>query len=351
MPDVSSSEIAPARAKVRWWWLVLLAGFGALGIYLGAPDLDLLDDAWARLRGHWAEAIAIVAAGAVGLVLAEALRIAVIGRLVGARVGARDAWDAAVANHVMTAITPQVGLGEPTVAYLLGRRGVPWDAAVAIPFIKFTSSLALVFCLGALLLATGSGPPVEAWLRATALVWFLGIAAVSVLVIVLFSRPTTARRWIERLAGWIARRRRAATWKARVDRAAEVAIGMVDRLARALGNERPGRGGAIALVAVVHLVYYASYVAPLVGIALVLGDPPIVELALRSLIYLCFIFASPTPGGTGTSEAAAGLFFADLVAPADAIIAVVVFRAATYYLQLAIGALYLPIRALASSGR
>jgi len=45
------------------------------------------------------------------------------------------------------------------------------------------------------------------------------------------------------------------------------------------------------------------------------------------------------------------LFFADLVAPADAIVVVVVFRGATYYLQLAIGALYLPIRSLALSRR
>jgi hypothetical protein len=43
--------------------------------------------------------------------------------------------------------------------------------------------------------------------------------------------------------------------------------------------------------------------------------------------------------------------FGDLVGAADAIVIVVVFRAATYYLQIAIGALYLPIRSLAFSGR
>jgi len=36
------------------------------------------------------------------------------------------------------------------------------------------------------------------------------------------------------------------------------------------------------------------------------------------------------------------VFFGDLVPPADAIVVVVVFRAATFYLQLAIGVLYLP---------
>ena len=152
-----------------------------------------------------------------------------------------------------------------------------------------------------------------------------------------------------RIAGWLARRRASETWKARVARAADVADKTVLRLARARGG-----GSAFANVTLlvgVHLLYYASYIAPLVGLALVLGDPPVIELALRALVFLCFIFAMPTPGGTGASEAAAGLFFADLVAPADAIIAVAVFRAATYYLQLAIGALYLPIRSMALSRR
>ncbi|HVK88097.1 MAG TPA: lysylphosphatidylglycerol synthase domain-containing protein [Kofleriaceae bacterium] len=373
------------RAKHRWWWVLALVAFGALGLYLGAPDTDVLHGAWGRLRAHPIAAIAIVAGGAIGLAVTEALRIAVIGRLVGVRIHARDAWDAAVANHVMTAITPQIGLGEPTVAYTLGKRGVPWDAAVAVPFIKFTTSLALVFLLGALLVASGYGPPVDRWARIGAVIWFLGIAAITILVIEVCSRPAIAERWIGRLAGWFRRRRDTESWQARVDRAAKVTGEMVHRLARARGlrsagdrrhtgddgapnDDRasappegdlvehaavapPGRvTGLFALIGV-HLVYYASYVAPLVGIALVLGEPPALDLSLRALVFLCFIFATPIPGGTGVSEAAAGVFFADLLAPADAIIAVAVFRAATYYLQLLIGALYLPIRSLALSKR
>lgn len=284
--------------------------------------------------------MAIVAGGALGLVATEALRIAVIGRLVGVRVGRRDAWDAAVANHVMTAITPQVGLGEPTVAYLLGKRGVPWDAAVAIPFIKFTSSLALVFAIGAALVLAGLGPPVDRRIAAIAVALFLGIAAVATLVLALCARPPLAHRWIARIAGWCARRRwlASAAWQARIAHAAEVAGKMVDRLA---GVRRASWRGA-AILGAVHLVYYASYVAPLVGLALVLDDPPLVALTARALVYLCFVFAMPTPGGAGPSEAAAGVFFGDLVPPADAIVVVVVFRAATFYLQLAIGVLYLP---------
>jgi uncharacterized protein (TIRG00374 family) len=338
----------PTARKHRFTWVLLLVVLGATGIYLGAPD-SAVETAWSRLAAVRGAAIAIVVGGALGLVATEALRIAVIGRLVGARVTPRDAWDAAVANHVMTAVTPQVGLGEPTVAYLLGKRGVPWDAAVAIPFIKFTSSLALVFVLGAALLVADFGPDVDERIRVIAIVWFLTIAAITSLVIAVFAHPATARRWIAAISGWLSRRRWFAspTWQGRIASAAEVAARTAERLA---GVRRASWPSAIALV-VVHLIYYASYVAPLVCLACVLGDPPIATLALRSLVYLCFIFATPTPGGTGLSEAAAATFFGDLMAPADAIIVVAVFRASTFYLQLAIGALYLPIRSLALSRR
>ena len=340
---------APTAPKHRLWWIALLIAGGAAGIYLGAPDSDVLHQAWHRLAAVRAQAIAIVIGGALGLVATEALRIAAIGRLVGARVSPRDAWDAAVANHVMTAVTPQVGLGEPTVAYTLGKRGIPWDAAVAIPFIKFTSSLALVFILGAALVMAGFGPDVDARIRALSVVWFLAIAVITIVVIGVCANPATARRWIGRIAGWLSRRRWFASpaWQARIDSAAQVTIRTADRLA----GVRRGNWRSAVVLAVVHLIYYASYVAPLVCLACVLGDPPLVALFLRSLVYLCFVFAMPTPGGTGPSEAAAAVFFGDLMPPADAIIAVAVFRAATFYLQLAIGALYLPIRSMALSRR
>ena len=330
-----------AARKRRWLWVLLLVALGALGVYLGAPESGSLRAALHRLGDAPVATVLIVVGGALGLVATEALRIAVVGRLVGAVVAPRDAWDAAVANHLMTAITPQVGLGEPTVAYLLNKRGTPWDAAVAIPFIKFTTSLALIFLLGSGLVLAGYGPPVDRGITATGLALFLAVAAVAVLVLVVCARPALARRWIEGLRGWFARRRMLAgdAWQARIASAADVTTRMIDRLDRV--RRTTWRGAA--LLCAIHLIYYASYVAPLVGLALVLGDPPIVALVLRSLIYLCFVFAMPTPGGAGPSEAAAGLFFADLVAPADAIVVVVVFRAATFYLQLAIGIVYLPI--------
>ena len=332
---------ATIAARHRWPWLLVMIAIGVAGAYLGAPSSETVYAAIDRVRGAKIAAAIAVIGGAIGLVITEALRIAVIGRLVGARVGARDAWDAAVANHVMTAVTPQVGLGEPTVAYLLGKRGVPWDAAVAIPFIKFSTSLALVFVLGAALVVAGDGPPVAPWISAVAVAWFLGIAIVTAIVIAAVARRTLALRWIAGLARWCRRRRLLARWPAKIEAFEDGARGLVDRIAAV--RRWTWRDAAVLIA--VHLVYYASYIAPLVAVGLALGDPAPVTFAARSLVYLCFVFAIPTPGGAGPSEAAAVLMFGDLLPADDALAAVILFRAATFYLQLAIGALYLPVAA------
>ena len=96
-------SVAPRH---RWPWLLIMIAVGVAGAYLGAPSSETVHAAIDRVRGAKLAAALAVIGGAIGLVVTEALRIAVIGRLVGARVGARDAWDAAVANHVMTAVTP-----------------------------------------------------------------------------------------------------------------------------------------------------------------------------------------------------------------------------------------------------
>jgi uncharacterized protein (TIRG00374 family) len=328
-------------------WLVVLVALGGIGIWIAAPDASTLRTAWARVGDAPLAALAALATGAIGLVLAEALRIRMIGRLLGARVRWRDAADAAVANQVMTAVTPTVGLGEPSVAYVLRKRGVALDVAIAIPFIKFTTSLALVFALGSVLVIAGHGPAVSGLVTAAGLALFLGIAAATSAFVFACAHPVRGCRLVDAVCGWLARRRVLAPprWQARVKRLREVGGDSIARLSALRGS---GVAGIAALVAV-HLAYYAAYVLPIVLLAALLDDPPLGTMAMRALVFLCFMFAVPTPGGAGGTEAAAGLFFSDLIPLADALVVVAVFRAATFYLHLAIGLIYVPARALGRS--
>jgi uncharacterized protein (TIRG00374 family) len=328
-------------------WLVVLVALGGVGIWIAAPEPDTLRTAWSRVGDAPLAALAALTTGAVGLVLAEALRIRVIGRVLGAHVRWRDAADAAVANQVMTAVTPTVGLGEPSVAYVLRRRGVALDAAIAIPFIKFTTSLALVFALGSVLVVAGHGPAVGGLVTAAGLAVFVAIAAGASAFVIVCAHPLHGSRLVETVCGWLARRRLLARprWQARVERLREVGGDSIARLAALRGS---GVSGVAALIAV-HLVYYAAYVLPIVLLAVLLADPPLAAIAMRAVVFLCFMFAVPTPGGAGGTEAAAGLFFSDLIPLADALVVVAVFRAATFYLHLAIGLIYVPARALGRS--
>jgi len=338
----------PARWTRRAAWLVALVALGAAGVAWAAPSVAEVRSALARLAGLGGWAPALVVVGTAVLIATEALRIAAVGRIVGVRIAAVTAIDAAVANHVLTAVTPSAGLGEPAVAYVLGRRGVPWDAAVVIPFVKFTTSFVFIFAVGAVLVATGHGPRPGSWLSLPAALALLGLAVAMGALVAGGVRPTTARRVIDGAGRFLARRRwfAGARAQARLVRLADGARAAVDRLA----SLRAGGVRAAAILVAVHAVYYLGYVVTLLALASMLTAAPASAVLARSLTYLCWVFVAPTPGGAGLGEAGAVLFFGDLMPAPDAVAVVVGFRLATLYLPVVLGALYAPGRLAVGQG-
>jgi hypothetical protein len=67
-----------------------------------------------------------------------------------------------------------------------------------------------------------------------------------------------------------------------------------------------------------------------------------------AIVYQAFTYIAPTPG---IAEAGAGAFFAGLLGDGGAFAVVVLFRALTAYLQIAIGLVYLPVGMIASGMR
>lgn len=49
-----------AKPKHTWWWVALLVFGGGIGVYVAAPDANVLRAAWARLADVPLAAIAIV---------------------------------------------------------------------------------------------------------------------------------------------------------------------------------------------------------------------------------------------------------------------------------------------------
>jgi uncharacterized protein (TIRG00374 family) len=338
-------EVVPRLRRRRLvLWLLVMMVVGAAGIAWAVPSVAAARQALDRLAGIGVWAPLTILAGTLIMVVTEAVRIIVVGRIVDVKVRPGDAIDAAVANQVLTAVTPSAGLGEPAVAYMLRRRGVSSDAAVVIPLVKFATSFVFIFGLGALLVAFRQGPRPDSWLSMPAALGLLALAASMSALIFGGLHPEAAGRTIDRLEHFLAGRRvlsgpRAQARVVRAANSARRAVGLLTRL-RARGPR-----AIVALIAV-HVLYYAGYVITLPLLAWMIADAPPVAVMTRALTYLCWVFVMPTPGGVGLGEAAAVVFFDDVLTPPDAIAVVIGFRLATLYVPVVLGAIYAPGRLL-----
>jgi hypothetical protein len=258
----------------------------------------------------------------------------------------RAALDAAIANNLFSWLSPSGIAGEPAAVYVMHRRGVPLDGALAIVFAKFATSFAVIYGVSAVLLFAGFGPPIAPW------------AIVSIVIAIAFGVvlcgsfvagaiwPVTTERALTRIEAWLGRRwilrgplaRRAVTATAGVMRRS------IDRLAL---FRTAGRSAWLAIVAS-HLIYYATYVGLFVTLAWMFDARSIAAIVPTAIIYQGFTYLAPTPG---IPEATAGLFFGSQLPGADAVVVVLLFRALTAYLQVAVGLLYLPVLSSIASTR
>lgn len=294
--------------------LVAFVGLTAVGVWFAAPPRTELSRTWQELAALGVFNAAVLLAIAAAVILAEMVRLVGFGRVLGVQVGWRASFDAAVANDLFSWISPGAMLGEPASVYVMTKRGVPVDAALAITFGKFATSFALIMGLACVLLALGHGPEIPAWATASIVATIgFGVVLVGGFIVAawwpatslrLFGRWQVARRSIERLA--------------------PLRSAGVSGWAAILGG---------------HLLYYGAYVGLLVGLGAMFGASSVAALVPIAIVYQAFTYIAPTPG---IAEASAGVFFGGLLGDADAFTVVLLFRALTAYLQIALGLVHLP---------
>ena len=321
---------------------LLLTAFVAasvIGIVWAMPPGHAFTATWRALGAMPIGGVLLLAGLTLAVVAAEMLRFAVMGRALGVRVGLAAAFDATVANNFFSWITPGAAMGEPAAIYMLGRHGLPWDAALLISFGKFATSFAFIMGLGLALLVAGFGPDVTPW-AVGPLAGFVGVGALVIASFVIGAfRPASAQRRIDGAEAWLLRRRLLAGPRASklVRGIGDSARGAVTRLAE---FRRGGAPGSLAILGS-HVCYYAAYVGMLVTLAWLFGADSALRVLPVAVIYLCFTYIAPTPGGSGLAEVSAHAFFGRLVP--DAFGMVLLFRTLTCYLHVAFGMLYLPL--------
>jgi len=295
--------------------LVLFVVLTAAGVWWAAPPRDQLARTWDELVGLGVLNAALLVALGLGAIGAEMVRLVVFGRILGVEVRWRAAFDASVANDLFSWISPGAVLGEPASIYVMTKRGVPADAALAITFGKFPTGFGVFMGRAGVLLASGYGRPIPGWATASIVATIgFGVLLVGGFVV----------------AGW---------WPAigmRVFGRWELARKSIDRLAP---FRQSGLSGWLVLTGT-HVLYYGAYIGLLVALGVMFDADQLGPLVRISIVYQAFTYIAPTPG---IAEASAGAFFGGVLGDAHAFAVVLLFRALTAYLQIGLGLLYLPV--------
>jgi uncharacterized protein (TIRG00374 family) len=327
-----------ARLVMFMALFVALAGTGiAWGIHAGrVTTRDLA--ALARLPAATLVALGVLA---IGLYAVDLARYRVFGWAIGDAVSWRAALDASVANFFFGWITPGAALGAPAAIVMLGRRGVSWEGAALIAFGKSMTGTAVLVGLAFVAAALGLGPGLDGGVRAVFASGLGVLAAVMLVPIAGAVWPAWTIRQVDRLEGSLARRRGLAGPRARrfTARACEALRTTVRRLA----HLRAGGPAVPLAILAVHLAYLAVFVAVAVVLARAFGAASLRRAIGTSTLYAAFTYVAPTPGGAGLSEAVATRFYGAILAPRSAVLVVLLFRSLTFYLQIAVGAVYLGV--------
>ena len=322
-----------------------VVGLAALFLVLTALGLG-----WAAVRGgfavedlahlgrlQWLQLllVALLAAGVPGF---DALRFWAFGRMLGVPLSVRAACDSAVANAFFAWLTPGSALAEPATIVVLTRHGVQVAEAAVLCVLKSFTSVIVILAASVVVFAAGLAPPLEPWLlwpfaSGTTVV----LAAATVLGIAALWPEASVRAV---LAG--------TSWGPRWPLVQRVGDGGVTS-SRRLADLRRLSAGQGLLALALHVAYYACFVGTLVALLRGLGAIGPVATVSSAVVYQCFTYFAPTPGGAGLSEAAATSFFGHVVAAEDAVIAVVLFRSATFYLHIGLGLVYLPFVSIAQA--
>lgn len=260
----------------------------------------------------------------------DVLRYRALGSAVGFRIGYRAALDASVANFFFSWVTPGSTFGAPATIFMLGRRGVPWDAAVVIAFGKAFTGVALILLAALVLVGLGLGPDYDSSLLA--LVLFGGSVFTLLMGAILLAalRPTGAKSRIRSIFARLPKGK--GRWMPALE---NVICRSIDRLAQLRS------AGSVVPLMFTHALYFAAFTG--VGVVLIVafgGDASIPAFA-ATVVYIAFTYIAPTPGGAGFAEAMALPFFGPILPAERAVMMVLCFRAITLCLQVGFGLPYL----------
>ena len=314
-----------------------LTGLG-LAVAMRRSDIRLGQlTAFFALSPGW---LGAVAAAAAGIYVTDYFRYQATCNVLGVRLPFWAGCDAVVANFFFSWISPASVLGLPAAIYMLGRGGVPWDAAPLVAYGKSIGGIAVLLVVAGAVLALGAGPALGPGMQAVLAGGGATMALLVLLPLLGVFWPAPCERLVEAAANKLSPRLASRPWLQR--KVETVARALLASIARA-AQLRQASWRSLLLVLGAHLAYLTCFVAALALLAAAHGATPPARNLGVSVVYVATLMVAPTPSGAGISEIAACPFFDGLLPPTTALLVVLVFRSVTFYLHLAVGAVYLTV--------
>jgi len=324
-------------------YLISFIGLTAVGIYWSIEHYQLKQGALQSLShlsqlGTHTKLLLLLLY--LALYVTDIWRYQVLAAALGRRIGFFTGLEVSIANDFFSWITPGAAMGAPAATYVLGKKGMPWDVAGIICFAKSMLGSAILVIMALAILILNLGPSMPSALIAI-LIWGFSVILLIIGVPIIAAIRLSAS--VALISSWEARLASGNNRFIKVKhytRALLVILRQsIERLAKLESN-----AAWIVKVSLIHIPYILVFAGML---TIILWDfsRSYSSIALfGSIEYLAFTYVAPTPGAAGLSEASAAGFFSQLLSPAQALVAVILFRACTIYLHIAVGMIYITFK-------
>ncbi|QYZ79729.1 flippase-like domain-containing protein [Methanofollis formosanus] len=324
--------------RSQWKWLAVSLGFSSIVLILVLYfTFDERTLTYLSRLNPWYLALALVAhIAALGI---WALRMKLLSRSLGYRVGLFGCLNAVFANLLIAGITPSQAGGEPVRVHELYRSGVKLGDATAVVIMErildavvlVAISIVSMVLLGQQWQSIGSG---QAGLIYAS--WVL-IAAFVLLLLYLFRNPHVLKEWLKRISLWLDKRKRKrnaeklAAFLGKID-------SEVDNFHGSLGMfVSRGKFGLFLGMVCTALFWIIEFVIASV-ILMGLGEQPyFVESFIAQILIALLMMIPLTPGGSGIAEVSATSIYGIFVDSAIVGVFVLLWRMIFYYFNIFVG--------------
>lgn len=300
--------------NLKWLLLVLLGFFAVaiivISILVGVFDLKTSLVDYINLFTLF-DLLILVLFGIL-IYFIDALRFMIFSNLFFHKLTFKKAIDCVFANFFFSWITPGASMGAPASAYIMHLDGLPLARSLAICLFKGMSGVSLFIVLAIFF----SFLNVDLFSQTKGFSFLLNITLI--IYLLLMSVPF--------LLNFINfEKYKDQKWAQTVYSVSELKI---------------KGGGSLIFALFFHFIFLLIFLLPGVYIYYKF-DPNISSGFVKNFLFFVFSIVSPTPGGVGLSEATSLYFYKEMIGVKAAIFVAIAFRFFTFYLQIAIGAIYL----------